>query len=754
MLRRSKIQVLARLLLPVVLFSALFSCWLATAFTARMAQDPEHYLPMVFKLWPLPTPTPLPGRLVLSEVMYNPAGTETEQEWIEVYNAGSRAIDLPAYKIGDEETPGQLEGMLQFPPGAVIAPGQVLVIAYRATAFEAVYGSPPDFEMRESDPQVPNMHKYTLWAGGNIELVNTGDEVLLLDADDELVDALSWGSSIKAFDPPAARVADGHTLERSPADNDTDSAGDWIDQAQPQPWQVNLTPPTETPAPTGAGQATSTSSGELTLTPSSEVTLPPSGEATATSSGEPTGEPTRTPSGPTFILVSEVFYDVPGAGEPGGEWIELYNAGENTVSLQGVKLGDEETLGQAEGMVEFPAAARLGAGQAAVVANRAADFAATYGFKPDYELTDSDPAVPDLAPYRDWARGSLNLSNTGDEVLLLNADDGLLDAVSWGSSSWAFEPGVSGVAEGHSVERRPVDIDTDTAGDWIDQEEPDPGNVFLDQTGPDPTQPLPPTDPPLPTDKPTPSRTPTKTATATRTPTPTRTPTAIKTATPTRAATPTRTPTATRTPTPPKPGTNTPTPSPTPEDTPSASGPLLVSEVLYDAPGDDRAEEWIEIYNPASMRVDLAAYKIGDAENRLDGEGMYRFPPGAVIGARSRVVVALNAQGFTALYGFRPDYELPAAGSLVDDPQVPDMLAYLEWSQTPVELSNGGDEVVLLDAADRVVDAVVFEDGLFSGVVAHPGVTSGHSIERSPAGQDTDDCSQDFMDRYPPTPGE
>ncbi len=55
--------------------------------------------------------------------------------------------------------------------------------------------------------------------------------------------------------------------------------------------------------------------------------------------------------------------------------------------------------------------------------------------------------------YVDWAGGSVNLSNTGDEVLLLGADDLIIDAVSWGSSNFAFVPPVSLVEEGHSIRK-------------------------------------------------------------------------------------------------------------------------------------------------------------------------------------------------------------------------------------------------------------------------------------------------------------
>jgi len=178
-------------------------------------------------------------------------------------------------------------------------------------------------------------------------------------------------------------------------------------------------------------------------------------------------------------------------------------------------------------------------------------------------------------------------------------------------------------------------------------------------------------------------------------------------------------------------------------------GHLLITEVFYDTPGKDADEEWVEIYNPTAATVDLSVYKLGDEESPGGREGMYRFPAGASIAPGERVVVALKAVGFRALYGFNPDYEI------VDtDPAVPDMIPYSAWASGRLALANTGDEVLLLDGNDVPVDVVTYERGSYPGVVPHPGVSTGHSIERDPPDRDTDDCSVDFVDRASPTPGQ
>lgn len=175
---------------------------------------------------------------------------------------------------------------------------------------------------------------------------------------------------------------------------------------------------------------------------------------------------------------------------------------------------------------------------------------------------------------------------------------------------------------------------------------------------------------------------------------------------------------------------------------------LLISEVYYSTIPE---KEWVEIYNPTPYAVDLSAYKVGDAANPDNYEGMYRFPPGTSLAPGGVLVVAVTANGFRQDFpGKSPDLEL-----LETDPAVPNLIKSATWGRGDWGLSNSGDEVLLLDGNDQAVDVVVYGDGLYPGVVPHPGVsTYGHSLERYPPQFDTDDCSADFRDWPYPHPGE
>jgi hypothetical protein len=180
-------------------------------------------------------------------------------------------------------------------------------------------------------------------------------------------------------------------------------------------------------------------------------------------------------------------YDPGGAPEPTGEWFELFNWGDISIDFGCLIIGDEEMAGGGEGMLAFPPGSAILAGEVVVIANQADVYYSIFGFHPNYEIIDTQPDIPDMVKFTNWATGSVNLSNNGDDMLVLDKHNHLIDAVSWGNSNFAFNPPVSGVDVGHSLERRPGDQDTDSAIDWYDQSEPNPGSVELDPTTPPPS---------------------------------------------------------------------------------------------------------------------------------------------------------------------------------------------------------------------------------------------------------------------------
>jgi uncharacterized protein len=178
--------------------------------------------------------------LLLTELYFNTPGDDSQQEWFEIFNPGTAVIDLSDVKVGDEETRGGKEGMLRFPEGATIAPQQVIVVAQTAVGFRGLYGRNPDYEIQDSDPDVPDMRSYLVWATGKLGLANDGDELLLLDADDVLLDAVNYGTSATYFSPSVTGALRGQSIARDPAYCDSDTATDWVILDLPTPGSVSL----------------------------------------------------------------------------------------------------------------------------------------------------------------------------------------------------------------------------------------------------------------------------------------------------------------------------------------------------------------------------------------------------------------------------------------------------------------------------------------------------------------------------------
>ncbi len=160
---------------------------------------------------------------------------------------------------------------------------------------------------------------------------------------------------------------------------------------------------------------------------------------------------------------------------------------------------------------------------------------------------------------------------------------------------------------------------------------------------------------------------------------------------------------------------------------------LLISEVDYSG-----SCEWVEIYNPTAITITLTGYKIGDARKPTHYEGMYVFPTRQM--APGEVIVVAGDATKCNLASMTVDYQMysnrPGILKLEEDP---------DWGTGEFGLGNSGDEVLLLDPANRAVDVVVYGNGSYAGVTPHPLLVDWQdTLERVPANIDTNDCGVDF----------
>ncbi|MCP4362139.1 MAG: hypothetical protein GY796_29375 [Chloroflexi bacterium] len=177
---------------------------------------------------------------------------------------------------------------------------------------------------------------------------------------------------------------------------------------------------------------------------------------------------------------------------------------------------------------------------------------------------------------------------------------------------------------------------------------------------------------------------------------------------------------------------------------------LLISEILYDPPGIDDAE-FIELVNPTAQVINIGRYSLGDAVNHSDFEDVRRFPDDTMINPGETLIIATTATAFFSEYGLNPDFEIVNSDSLVAD-----LLDDMVWGDPNaiLQLGNSGDEVILRDTNNQVVDVVTYGDGSYPGIISCNLVASSNiSLERFPYWQDTDNCLVDFREWPFPNPG-
>ena len=182
------------------------------------------------------------------------------------------------------------------------------------------------------------------------------------------------------------------------------------------------------------------------------------GSSGGTGSGSGSGSGTGNPTSIGHVVVSEVFYNVdPQHGrKPQNEWIELYNGSSASVDLSGWQITDDEVSRT------LPSGTKIDSGSYLVVS--------------DDESTATKWTIPSTAQFIALGVTLGNgLANAGDIVRLKDQNGQGVDSLSWGKNTSAFSPAIPTVDEGHSLARKTLVSDSNTASDWVDTPSPTPG---------------------------------------------------------------------------------------------------------------------------------------------------------------------------------------------------------------------------------------------------------------------------------------
>lgn len=144
-----------------------------------------------------------PG-VVINEIHYNPAENTVREEFIELFNAGSQAVDLSLWRLR-----GGIDYV--FGNGVSLLPGAYVVVAAEPAVIQARYG----------------VSALGPWSGG---LASEGERITLRDATDRAQDEVGYGSE---FPWPIAANGSGPSMELINPALDNDLGSSWASPLNP-----------------------------------------------------------------------------------------------------------------------------------------------------------------------------------------------------------------------------------------------------------------------------------------------------------------------------------------------------------------------------------------------------------------------------------------------------------------------------------------------------------------------------------------
>ena len=159
--------------------------------------------------------------LLITEVRYDSV-IEPNGEFVEIYNGFSFDLSIENWLITDNE------GEYKVPDGAQIHAGGVKIFTQDGSTF-----------LSEMDDLGIILTGWD-YALGDLALSNTGDEVILKDPDDNIKDAVAWGSGSVSgvVSWSGGSTGEDETLQRDPPNEDTDDCNADFIIASPSPSQV------------------------------------------------------------------------------------------------------------------------------------------------------------------------------------------------------------------------------------------------------------------------------------------------------------------------------------------------------------------------------------------------------------------------------------------------------------------------------------------------------------------------------------
>jgi hypothetical protein len=379
---------------------------------------------------PGPTPTDCApdGVVVINEFVPDPAGTDTDAEWVELKNTGTTAVDLEGWLIEAGTSPTTFGAVFTFPAGTTLAPGARLVV-----------GGPLS---------VAASGGLVLDPSGSLGNASSSSDALRLKScDGAILDVVAYGSS--------------NAVDQVFSDEDGQPIGD-----------AKLAPkPTSGAAAARRPDGADTDDGSADFV----VQAPTPGADNADADIVPTCDYELAPGS---VLINEVFANPgsdtnpEGSADGGYEWVELFNASSSAVNLGGFAIQQAGAPDDWDSRVRvtFPSSLVLQPGEHLLV----------------HEDLFPPPAGAEVV-FALEAGARFSLGNGADGVRLVDPSGCPIDTVIYGgenpdgfrldSGDVAPDSAVApAVKEDASLARKQSGVDTDdSAADFVIEEEPTPG---------------------------------------------------------------------------------------------------------------------------------------------------------------------------------------------------------------------------------------------------------------------------------------
>ncbi len=240
--------------------------------------------------------------VLISEIMYNPTGTEEIGEFVEIYNFGATPVDIGGWTLADIEGDSPSAAI---PAGTTINPGEVVMLVPTSDTFDLLAEFRTAWGL-DASAQIIGLAPWGARANG---ATFTNEVLALLDSAGIPVDVANYENDSNGW-PNDDGVSSIYLLSTGLDKDSNDTGANWrlsiasLDGARFLTETANLLDPRNTGSP---------------------------GVVHTAAPQRPSGE----------VIITEIMYGPNSTGNR-AEWIEIYNTTNLTIDISGWFLSDED----------------------------------------------------------------------------------------------------------------------------------------------------------------------------------------------------------------------------------------------------------------------------------------------------------------------------------------------------------------------------------------------------------------------------